>query len=253
MTTLRHLISRRRKMAEELPLVHTTLSENLPSLVSLHEIRPTPCPVFGENLVYFFYGRPAYRSSKGRQPGEDFALCPVCFVFKPQVVSRKVVRVFPCDTGALHGNRFQPHLSATDLPELELDPRIESARRLVSTFFQTNGRYFYGKTVTSIRLINGTAAFRFHQLLLASGPVGYDDRKSAVEVQVREPVSLRDQLSFVVLPGEYLDDPTIRRAILEDWNCDPEPYNTIQGTSPSEFYPIVRQLIATRFHRATRI
>jgi hypothetical protein len=240
-------------MAEELPLVHTTLAENLDGLVRSHQLMPTPCPVFNESLVYLFYGRPAYRSRHGQTAGEDFALCPVCLVFKPNRVSANAVRVFPCDSGALHANRFRPHLSWGDVTALELEPRIESARRLISLFFQTNKAYFFGKAVSSLSLAPGTAPFRFHQLLLSNGPVGYDDRKSAIEVQIRDPVSLRDQLSFVVLPREFLDDSLIRDVILREWNCDPEPYNTIQGTSPSEYYALVRDLVANRFERSTRI
>lgn len=253
MRDLRQLISIQPQMAEELPLVHTTRSEFLQSLTTSHEITPRPCPVFQENLVYLFYGRPAYRSSKGQQPGEAFALCPVCLVFKPHSMSQRAARIFPLDTGAVHGNRFAPHLTPLDLSHLELEPRIESARRLVPLFFRTNQNYFFGKAVESLNLVNGTTASRFHQLLLTRGPAGFDDRKSAVEVQFRDPVSLRDHLSFVVLPLEFLDNPQIRKTILEDWKCDPEPYRTTQGTSPAEYYPIVRRAIEERYQRATRI
>jgi hypothetical protein len=240
-------------MAEELPLVHTSLSEHLPHFAGVHQIIPKWCEVFQENLVYLFYGRPAYRSSKGQLPGESVLLCPMCFVFRPHSVPKRPARIFPCDTGAVYRNRFRPYLTKQDLSGLELDSRIESARRLVPLFFSTNRNYFYGKAVTSLNVTSGSVAHRFHQLLLAKGPRSFDDRKSVVEVQVREPVSLRDKLSFVVLPLEFLDYPKVRKAILEDWKCDAEPYCTTQGAAPGEYYAIVRNAIEERFKRATRI
>ena len=253
MSVFGQLVSQHDNLAEELPLVHTSRAEFLNAFVSAQAIAPRLCPVFQENLIYLFYGRPAYRSAKGGLAGDEIALCPICFVFKPNTVSRKAVRVFPCDTGAVRGNRFQPHLTSNDLPELELDPRIESARKLVPMLFKTNKSYFFGRAISASRFSDGSPPFRFQQLLLAKGPAGFDDRKSAIEIQVRESVSLRDQLSFVVLPMEFLDDLAIRKAILEDWNCDPEPYDTTQGAAPAEYYAIVRRAIEQRFKQSTRI
>ena len=82
------------------------------------------------------------RSLQGQTPGDKVVLCPVCFVFKPRTVSASLLRLFPCDTGAVSGNVFKPAISAGDLSELELDPMITSARKAVSLFFDTNSDYF---------------------------------------------------------------------------------------------------------------
>jgi len=81
-------------------------------------------------LVYLFYGRPAYRSTKGTKGGEPIALCPVCFVFKPRSVSRSLYRIYPCDSGSVARNRLIPEIRAADLSGLAVDPQIENARRL---------------------------------------------------------------------------------------------------------------------------
>ena len=254
MAHFRNIVSAQTKLAEELPLVHTTRCENISSFIASDQIDTTYCTTFKESLIYLFYGRPAYRSKKGRRPGEDVLLCPVCFVFRPQTVSKKVCRVYPCDSGALSKNLFKPDLTKEDLQKLELDPRIESARRLVPLLFENNTNYFYGTCRTLISGVSlPTPGHRFHQLLLKEGPVAYDDRKSAIEVQVKEPISLRNQLLCVILPRVFLGRRAIRQAILRDWGCDAIPYPTFKGGAPSQYYSVIQVKLAERFEEATRI
>ncbi|RYD74118.1 MAG: hypothetical protein EOP84_20430, partial [Verrucomicrobiaceae bacterium] len=80
MPTLREIVTAETATTEELPLVHTTRCEVLPHIVSSHELRSvTKCDVFDEHLLYFFYGRPAYRHTLGSEPAGNLNLCPVCF------------------------------------------------------------------------------------------------------------------------------------------------------------------------------
>jgi hypothetical protein len=113
-------------------------------------------------------------------------LCLVCFVFKPRTLSRVVHRVYPCDTGAAVADRFHPEILASDLAQLALEPQIESARRLVSLLFERNSDYFVGKVVQTHAFTPGSVGARFHALLMRAGPVDYEDRKSAIEVQVNQ-------------------------------------------------------------------
>ena len=88
---------------------------------------------------------------------------------------------------------------------------------------------------------------------MRDGPVDYDDRKSAIEVQVNQAIALRDQLLFVVLPNEFLEEAAIRDAIINVWNCDPVMYPTFKGDAPASYYSVVRQKVKDRFKEATRI
>jgi hypothetical protein len=184
---------------------------------------------------------------------EPIALCPVCFVFKPRTVSRVVYRINPCDTGAVAANRFNPEILAGDLAQLALDPQIDSARRLVSLLFERNRDYFVGRVVQTRVFAPGSLPARFYQLLMRAGPVGYDDRKSAIEVQVNQAISLRDQLLFVVLPREFLEYAAIRDAIINVWNCDPVVYATFMGDAPASYYAVVREKVRERFEEADRL
>lgn len=236
----------------ELPTIHTSRCEHLAAIIAARAISPRHCKVFNESLVYLFYGRPAYRSKQGTT-GDGNHLCPICFVFRPRTVAISPRRVFPCDTGAVFEDRFDPHLHPTDLMDLELDATIQSAQKLVATLFDTNGKYFVGSVKDGMSFTSGTIADRFYGLLCHTGPAGFDDRKSAIEVQISQPASLINQLLFVVLPREYLEDMAIRNTILHEWNCDPVPYPTFHGASPTEYYSVVRNEIARRFNDSTRI
>lgn len=240
-------------MPDELPLIHTSRCEYLNSIVSKGTLEPRPCDVFKESLLYFFYGRPAYRSNKGTNSGEPIALCPVCFVFKPRTVSRSLSRLYPCDTGGVAHDIFKPEIIADDLNDLAMDPQIENARRMVGLLFDDNNHYFFGKVIAGKLFDAGTVEARFYSLLQRSGPAGYDDRKSAIEVQVNSAIALAEQLLFVVLPNEFLEEPHIRNAILNVWNCDPVPYPTFYGDAPASYYSVVRHEVTKRFREATRI
>lgn len=253
MTSFRALVRSHTGFTEELPLIHTSRCEFLSNIAATHSLEPQPCGVFHESLIYLFYGRPAYRSSRGSMAGEPIALCPVCFVFKPRTVSRVVHHMYPCDTGAVAADRFNPEILASDLAQLALDPQIDSARQLVSLLFERNGDYFVGRVVRTRSFTPGSVVARFYQLLMRAGPVDYDDRKSAIEVQVNQAISLREQLLFVVLPREFLEDAAIRDAIINVWNCDPVVYATFMGDAPASYYSVVREKVRERFEEATRI
>lgn len=237
--------------AGELPSIHTSLSECLESFARTGQIEPRECNVFGESLIYLFYGRPAYRSSRSSTAGATVALCPVCFVFKPYTVTANLHAAYPCDTGALVENRFSPEILQSDLQHLALEPRIESVRRAVTLFFETHSSYFAGRASSIRTFPEGTVMDRFQKLLTRRG--NEDDRKSAIELIANRPLPLKDQLLFVVLPNEFLDDPMILNIILHEWNCDPIGYSTVQASSPADYYGVVRDLIIRRFSEAKRI
>jgi hypothetical protein len=253
MNSINGLVTSHPNMTDELPLIHTSRCEFLSSIISTGTLEPQPCEVFKESLVYLFYGRPAYRSTKGTKSGEPIALCPVCFVFKPRTVSRAVCRIYPCDSGAVAHDRLMPEITAADLNGLLVDPQIENARRMVSLLFEQNHRYFLGNAVPGKSFTSGSLEERFYSLLQRPGPADYDDRKATIEVQVNHAISVVEQLLCVVLPTEFLEEAIIQDAILNVWNCDPITYATFNGCAPAEYYSVVRQIVMDRFKDATRI
>lgn len=255
MNTLRAIVTAETASAEELPLVHTTRCDVFPHIVASHELRGGECDVFHEHLVYFFYGRPAYRTTGGSKAAGNLDPCPVCFVFKPHTIGSNAKRVFPCDTGALAGGNFESHLSANDRDEVELDATLDSARKLVPLVFGDNSRYYFGSAKPTLpnAFVPGTAAARFHSLLTDTGPLGGDDRRSAIEVQMDSPVALEHHLLYVILPRELLNQTGTREAILQKWQADPIGYDIYHGRQPHEYRTTICDILKQRFEQGGRI
>jgi len=256
MTTLRDIVAAETANAEELPLVHTTRCDVLPHIVTSHQLlAANPCDVFGEHLLYFFYGRPAYRHTLGGEPSGNLDLCPVCFVFKPHTIGGAAKRVFACDSGGVHKGYFAPHLTPLDRDEMQLETTLESARKLVSLVFGDNGNYFFGKAKAAIpaAFAPGTPAARFHALLTDTGALAGDDRRSAMEVQIDSPLALGHHLLYVVLPREILNEPRTREAILQTWQADPIGYDVYHGRQPHEYRSVICDRLKERFEQGGRL
>ncbi|WP_269522785.1 hypothetical protein [Coraliomargarita parva] len=255
MPTLREIVTAETATAEELPLVHTTQRKKLDELRATHQLREPDCDVFCEPVVYFFYGRPAYRSLLGRDPGSGLELCPIGLVFRPGTVSSTIRRMFACDSGAVHLGLLEPHVAKTELTFLELDPTIDSARRLIPLIYGTNKNYFTTQLEPAVTpsFPAGEVADRWHRLIQNPTLTTCDDRMSAIEVQVMGPVGLIDSLLYVSLPSELLEDPEIRSTIFTEWKCDPLPYDVYHAAPPIEYYSDIRRAVREQYLRTHRI
>jgi hypothetical protein len=90
---------RSRNSIWSLPFTHATSWTNFQRIVKEGFLRPSLCPIFKEELVYFFCGSVAHRASDetlrwGRSES------PIILVFDPATVT-EFDRMFPLDTGAL--------------------------------------------------------------------------------------------------------------------------------------------------------
>jgi hypothetical protein len=235
------LIGRYLDSSEELPLVHTTLCESFREIASEGSLSPRLCSVFGEPLVYLFYGRPSFRSRKGGSPSTSITHCPICFVFKPYSLASRIARVFPFDTGAAANGLFMPHIQRNSIAEYYLGDCIEVAQRLTHLLFGSNKQYFLGEAKQLLNLPDASEeVLRYLSLVSVEGETAFDDRRSAIEIQSRDHLSLRDTLMAVILPLAFLEDPRIRSAIVKDWRTYPLPYFTYKGAAPSDYYSVIR-------------
>lgn len=241
-SSLAEFVDRHSPVDKELPFVHSTRCEFFRHLCSAGFLSPADCPVFSESLLYFFYGRPAYRSKAGSLPNTGILLMPICFVFKPGVLDSHLRRVFPFDTGAAYGGMFSPHISPTRLTEFCLTPTLLSIKKAVSTFFETNEAYFAATPKDNLRT-NATSGLAsldcYCSLITQDGETPYDDRRAVIEVQTAAPVSLKDTLLAVILPTPFLDDAVVRNAIVNEWRSYPLRYNHYRGTAPAEYVRVI--------------
>ncbi len=230
--------------SRELPLVHTTECHHLNSIVVGNTIDLHKCPVFKEPLVYLFYGRPAYRDPRKTTPIKDIAFCPVCFVFRPQAML-SITRVYPFDTGASQRGLYEPEvLTSKALVAYAVRSAIESAQRIIECFFETNESYLGNQARPG--LLFGPEEGdpeAYYKLIRGGGDPECDDRKSAVEIQINQPAKLCGDLMAVVLPNSFLDDPPIRKALMDVWHAHPLTYDVTIGMRPTEFHGEIRKLI----------
>jgi hypothetical protein len=138
MTSFSDYIQTQATASVELPLVHTTEYFRLPLIQTSNILQPLSCSVFKEPLLYFFYGRPAYRDASQTTPTRDVGFYPICFVFRPGTICKKAKRVYPFDTGAAQKGLYEPAIRRTDaLTGYGVQAVVESARKIVSRFFET--------------------------------------------------------------------------------------------------------------------
>src|SRR5690349_7050598 len=142
MTAFSDYVQKQAIHPSELPLVHTTEYFRLASIQTTHSLEPGLCKVFKEDLLYFFYGRPAYRDCSLTTPSRDVGFCPICFLFKPGTIINKAKRLYPFDTGASQHGLYEPAIARTSaLAAFQVLPTTNSAKGIVSGFFETTEHY----------------------------------------------------------------------------------------------------------------
>lgn len=252
MPSLRDIVAAQTAMAEELPLVHTTRCKEFRNVLSSGQLLANEeCNVFGGFLLYFFYGRPAYQTKQGDKPTGSKEVCPVCFVFKTGAWISGVRRLSSCDTGALSHCIFEDHLSWADQPDLELDQALESARKLVPLVFGTNENYFFGRATSPApaSFTTGSVAHRYHDLLMNAAHPKADDRRSAIEIQMESPVPVANQLLYVVLPRDLLNETAVLAKIQTGWGASPLAYNLYVGRRPNDYRNTISDLVEAELRK----
>lgn len=221
-----------------LPLAHTFEAFTFHSISQEGQLRTAPCEVFGgEYLLYFFYGRPAYRTIAGEKSRLMISQVPVCLLVDPNHVP-KVHRVAPFDTGAFEKGVFKQYFHPDMKKEdFLVDPTLEMASRIVGAFFGTNERYFRSRVSDSLNV----PVWDFHTshyvaMIRDESRAPGDDRRATVEIQVDRAVPLGPgAVLAVALPGELLDGPILQTVLA--WNARPITYEFNSGQS--EYHGVI--------------
>src|SRR3989344_871882 len=182
-----------RKAAEitpHLPLVHTTDIWAFRAVISgPGTLQPQLCPILNEALLYFFYGRPAYRPNSASPPTSAPGHAPVCFVLAPDCLP-SIQRIYPFDSGAFKFYSAQLHDRMT-LDDFALDPQPDTAPRVVGAFFGSNEAYYDGRAISAKTFDPlELEAQCYHNLVLEKGTTTYDDRRGTIEITVKSSLTL---------------------------------------------------------------
>lgn len=235
-----------------LPLTHVTDAWAFRDIMDGGSLAPTACPVFGGELLYLFYGKPAYRSAAERENKGSDVFWPICFVLEPGAVTEPA-RIYPFDSGAFHHRLFDRHLHPRMLKEdFELDADPATPGRLIRLFWQDERCYFEGEGAAAPDLdVLAFEAKAYRALIddVGSGP--FDDRNSAIEIQTGAPIALQDNIIAVILPGQFLNEPLAAR--IEAMGALALPINPVRRQAAnemvSEIYRTVRDLLGGKHGR----
>ncbi|MBX3520922.1 MAG: hypothetical protein KF835_13000 [Xanthobacteraceae bacterium] len=204
-----------------LPLVHITRSFVFEDIIDGNHLEPQHCKVFNEKLLYFFYGRPAFRPH-GNNNGQLEFSWPIVFVVHPDKIA-KIRRVMPFDSGAFAAKLYEEYFDKDSrLSDFILNGSFETVRKIVGAFNQDHNEYFFGGSRKNVEVphrqyeVQGLHELSRNPAQKKDGSAG-DERSSTIEIQISDRFDLSDALLAIILPTAYLDDADIRDAITR-WN-----------------------------------
>jgi hypothetical protein len=221
--------------SSQLPLTHVTDAFDLRDIIAGGKLDPKKCPVFKKPLLYFFLGRPAYRKNDEMPASSLVAYFPVAFVISPNVV-QTAAQIYPFDTGAYEARLYSDmlhHKMNVNYFSLEKDPTAPG--KLVAFFFGSNVKYFDRQPNQGIDVpLNELEATAYYNLISYRGMSKRDDRVSAVEIAIDEPLALNAaKVLAVILPNCLVAAPDFGKA-LADRKIKILPYPDSNGQSPVE-------------------
>lgn len=242
---------------EQLPLIHTTESSRIFSILKQSKLKATACNVFkGENLCYFFVGRPAYKFQL-TEPNPYYWQLPLVFVIEFHAALNSK-RIFPFDSGAFQNSKLPTHVLSFDMADYDLAPNSALVSRLISTFYGSNANYFGAIGAKPEVLEQRHVLTPMHLQILSLAQMyaqprtmDSDDRKSTIELQIEGDVEIGDgHLLGVILPEEFKRSPEVG-AKLNSFGCQIEYYPFYPLRSDHFYYAIydgVAKILKKRGH-----
>lgn len=237
-----------------LPVSHVSIARWFDSIAKSGYLEPRFCKLFGEDLVYLFYGGVFYRPNN--KPTQNVSELPIAFVFSPRVLAQ-IARFYPFDTGALATGRFG--LWSTSLTPLLNDFKVNGdhhhtvPRRMIYHLFSSNESYLHGKPDPNSKgkPYPLPELYDFYSADITG--LGVDHRQCIIECQSPKPIPLRDELLWVGFP----ESMTLEFAKLCEWVAPLIPqyyaYESHRITVPSEMTAkleeIARQEVIKRYTR----
>ncbi|WP_372872769.1 hypothetical protein [Shewanella sp.] len=224
---------------ELVPLMHTCDGIGFLGIIESQEISATLCPVFNESLVYYFYGRPAYRV-KESSCSSMIELFPVCFIIKPESLDA-LKRVYPFDTGAFEADLYQQHMSSKmPMQRFELKPSYDFIKKFVEYIYGSNSNYYKGRSILDASSLSPlyTEIQSLLRLVNYTGAERIDDRCSTIEVQTEKALDITSgAIQAIIMPSEMLADESVSD-LLMDHDIEPITYE-VYRSSPSAMTNVI--------------
>ena len=231
------------RSSRTLPYFHSCSGKAFRSILASGKIEKRNCPVFDEDLIYLFYGKPSYRISGNNTNTRDTGRFPVCFVLT-DLDDTSIKRVFPFDTGALAFGIYK------DVCGDELNPccfEIGSERSSISSLidflYTDDANYFHARPQISIDNIDALC-FELRQIfsfITHYGGSNWDSRAHSIEVQQDQEILLSHApIEAIILPDSYMNNPRVADFM---YNNGITPINySIQHSNPSSATEVLYEL-----------
>lgn len=230
---------------DALHLSHCTSGRKSFGVFSLGHLKTTKCEIYSADLLYLFYGRPAYKPEAGQPASKIVDLAPVCLVIDPSLLA-SAIRILPFDSGGFsnYQNQIGPGLTLPDF-ELGADPSVPL--RLVTAFYETNRNYYEQiPTIAENDVPLSKAAPRAYARLIHEAGLGkMDDRCSTIEVQFNTSISLKSALRAVIGPNVVLSDPDVETSLAKCDDVTVFTYKTYGRSKPDQFVHALYERLET--------
>lgn len=212
-------------------ITHVTDCVNISSVLASGKLEPRPCSVFQKDLLYLFYGRPAYRRKWDGDATSNLGYARICFVLHDDVANT-ASRILPFDSGGYERFKHAFH-DKLELEDFEISP-TDSPRKIVAAFYDDFEGYYWMKPTVGLTFpISQNIVDSYYKLITGNLKEAFDDRCAAIEIQLDQALPLAGHVLAVIGPNQIFDDPTLMNQV-KAWGAEPRGYKLTSLFNPAE-------------------
>ena len=217
-----------------LPIFHTTFNKYSQTIFENKKLEVVECAVLKEKALYFFYGKPNYKSSKGNVNTTTKEWNPICIILKMETISRKVSHIFPFDSGAFNANLYSTVFEGNlTLKEYDLNANTDLIKKFLSIFYISLEDYLDGNVSKKLEEKNSQQITNCYKLYTMEGDaLKFDDRSRTIEIVVNNSVEINEKnIELIIAPS------SLRKNVEECFkNVRVEYYNNRNLGNPHDNY-----------------
>lgn len=242
-----------------LPLLHITHTGIARNIIHTGALETRECNFLKKELIYFFFGRPAYRLRGGSEKSKQITRAPFIFLVNPEKVDP--AHVYPFDTGAALSGLYTGEDPTLTLQDYELEPTIDAAQKHLNWAFESVRDYLNGRLRSDLTSDTedfdsatlGYAEIAQQATKLLNSPDKYDDRAAAIEIAIAQNIDLTNFVDTVIVPKQYIEGRNhgiINTNILDklqSQNIDIIPYDWQPYKDPEDFRAEIDILIEEHY------
>jgi len=213
-------------------LTHVTDCANLEGIVESGKLEARHCTVFDKNLLYLFYGKPAYRRKWDGESTTNLGFARVCFILKDDL-SLQANRMLPFDSGAFFSRYRHAFYDKVGIEAFDVEPLIHP-RKVVAAFYSSFSDYFWMKPMVGLSFpLTKTIVDSYYKLITGGLKEAFDDRCASIELQYEQSVPLTGQVLAIIAPNQMFEDPDLM-AQIDAWGAEPRGYMLPNMFNPHE-------------------